>query len=75
MTTSDEMLRFNLTVDELLDIRRVITLLRAEWHNPGAARHITRSLSFDCDREVEDAIYRIDHVLECNAMKEANDVT
>jgi hypothetical protein len=32
---------------------------------PGAARHITDG-RFECDREVEDAIYRIDHVIECN---------
>lgn len=59
-------MRYNLTREELLDIKRLLTLLHAEYHNPGAARHIAGT-GFDCDSEVEDAIYRIDHVLECNA--------
>jgi hypothetical protein len=62
---TDTTLRYNLTKDELLDIKRLLTLLHADWHNPGAAKHIAEH--FDCDREVEDAIYRIDHVLECNS--------
>jgi hypothetical protein len=62
---NDGVLRLNLTRDELLDIKRLLTLLHADWHNPGAAKHINEH--FDCDREVEDAIYRIDHVLECNS--------
>lgn len=62
---TEEILRFNLTANELRDIKRLITLLHADRHNPGTARHINNG-SFDCDREVEDAIYRIDHVLECN---------
>ena len=62
-----DILRFNLTRDELLDIKRLITLLHADWHNPGAARYITDG-TFDCDHEVEDAIYRINHILECNSI-------
>jgi hypothetical protein len=62
---TDDILKYNLTRNELLDIKRILTLLHANWHNPGAAKHITEG-NFDCDRDVEDAIYRIDHVLECN---------
>ena len=61
-----DILRFNLTLDELLDIKQLLTLLHADHHNPGAARHINEH--FDCDREVEDAIYRIDHVIEHNTI-------
>ena len=51
-----------LTEDELLDIKRTLTLLHAEIHNPGAARYIAQDV--DLDALTEDAIYRIDHVLE-----------
>lgn len=72
MSPMTDLTNFNLTRDELLDIKRILTLLNADWHNPGAARHITNG-SFDCDREVADAIYRIDHVLECNPVVDGSE--
>lgn len=51
-----------LTKDKLLDIKRTLMLLHAEMHNPGAARYIAQDV--DLDALTDDAIYRIEHVLE-----------
>jgi hypothetical protein len=48
--------------DELKAIRRLLTMLHAEYHNPGAARHIDPQ--FDVEYEFVDAIRRLDHELQ-----------
>lgn len=50
-------MRYNLTREELLDIKRLLTLLHAEYHNPGAARHIAGSFS-DCEHRGRAAQHR-----------------
>ncbi len=58
--------------DELLDLKRALTLLRAEMHNPGAARHQTVQIDagryiaqdIELDRLTDEMVYLIDHALE-----------
>ena len=46
--------------DELLDLKRCLTLLHAELHNPGAARYIDQ---VDLDSLTDKMIYIINHCL------------
>jgi hypothetical protein len=48
--------------DELLDLKRTLTLLHAEMHNPGAARHIAQDV--DLDKLTDEMVYMIDHAIE-----------
>lgn len=57
-------MQYNLTRDELLDMKRILILLHAEFHNPGATRYSNPKVNLD--DLTDDAVYRIDHVLECN---------
>jgi hypothetical protein len=52
----------SLTRDEILDLKRALTLLHAEMHNPGAARYIAQDV--DLDQLTDEMIYVLDHVLE-----------
>ena len=53
----------SLTRDEILDLKRALTLLHAEIHNPGAARYYIAQ-DVDLDRLTDEMIYVLDHVLE-----------
>jgi hypothetical protein len=52
----------SLTRDEILDLKRALTLLHTEMHNPGAARYIAQDV--ELDRLTDEMIYVLDHVLE-----------
>lgn len=62
---TDNILQYNLSKEELSAVRRALSLLLAEMHNPGPCAHHYPKINLT--DLAEDMIYAIDHVLEINA--------